>query len=883
MLQVMTILRIGSGLILVLVLVLALFPQIPAKTDEVAAKATDAEKQALVATGGVQAEAVVTFNEALLTSQAARRAQAYLSAASGQKSKLPPGVGPDLEAMEQRLQALQDRFLDLYRAHFGTATSASGQPISLSDEVKRLGADSKERARAREAFVKDCQLVRGETRFLLHSARQRLAELKKRATDARYAPAFVATPAFVDKPQAKLKPDGTATGILFGMAYGYNTRPALTPLGFDFLGGIYEIYDLAHKPSPVVEAAERGRTAQLIVPCSVHEETYCPVAWYLKNRDKPITRLSAKDGEYRGSWLWPLDFHHPLVREMLQGYLTEVAQRYQGDKRILMYTTAWEGRLTEGTSGEWGKWSTGGRAPAAQDAFRAYLRKKFGTIDKLNQAWQSKYDRFESIQPPADVHHGPPAERADLVGQLFSGASPPLYYEHNRFLLDSYADYLAWCYGILKKADPRIPVSVSPSYGALDGYLCGGRDSFLWAEKCCDLYGSENTSPMEEVFHYSIQRSLSRPTGILEYIWNGPENWTNPSEPVARAAAQRNLWRLVAWGRKVISFYGANDTYGSLGAFNNMLVTESEHHLLRRSAGVIGPIKRKLRSMEDIWLGAPVVEPKIAILHSSTSRICAWPHDIVSIVSQNLHDVLHGHNYHYAFVPEEYVVSGRERLDRFRVLILPNVTHFPPGLTERIEPWVKSGGTLIISGIAGGFTPYGQRDGTLMKLVFGDLAYRPWWVGGGFGRFKWMIKGRNLRPEVRDLGGSAAEILLADYGRGKVLMAVKLDDLRPGGEGVPAMYKLLDEMAPRLAWVEGAKLELSARQSQGRLHIVLINPNSTRPAVARIRLAKNYQLAIDRGIEGGFAVPLGQQGSGQAFDLQLAAGEGTMIDLISRD
>ena len=81
---------------------------------------------------------------------------------------------------------------------------------------------------------------------------------------------------------------------------------------------------------------------------------------------------------------------------------------------------------------------------------------------------------------------------------------------------------------------------------------------------------------------------------------------------------------------------------------------------------------------------------------------------------------------------------------------------------------------------------------------------------------------------------------------------------------------------------EDPELELIARQSRGRLHIVLINPSSILPAVARIRLAKNYHMAIDRGIEGGFAVPLSEQGAGQAFDIQLAPGEGTMIELIPR-
>ena len=52
-----------------------------------------------------------------------------------------------------------------------------------------------------------------------------------------------------------------------------------------------------------------------------------------------------------------------------------------------------------------------------------------------------------------------------------------------------------------------------------------------------------------------------------------------------------------------------------------------------------------------------------------------------------------------------------------------------------------------------------------------------------------------------------------------------------------------------------------------------------RKSQATIHLAGTYRLAVDRGIERGFAVPLRKEGAGQAFDIVLAHGEGTMIDL----
>jgi len=561
---------------------------------------------------------------------------------------------------------------------------------------------------------------------------------------------------------------------------------------------------------------------------------------------------------------------------MFAGYLKDVGDRFRENPDVLMYTTAWEPQLNDTAQGAWGKWPTGGRTPAAVQAFGEYLQKKFGTIERLNEAWRSEYENFRSIEPPPDVWHGPEPQRSELVKALSTGACPPLYYEFNRFLKDSYADYLAWCYRLLKAADPNHPISVSPSYGSLDGYLCGGRDSFRWATDCCDIYGNESQSPLDEVFNWSIQRALNRPTGIFECIWNGPENWSNPPEEAVRAAARRNLWRMVAWGRTVLSLFGPNDTYGG-SSYNNMLVFESGYSLLRRSAGIIGPLKRKLRAMEDVWLSAPVVEPRIAMLKPSASQICAWPsgphEDAVTRVTCNLHDLLYQRNYHYAFVPEEYLLSGQDRLERYRVLILPYATHFPPGLTEKIAPWVKSGGTLISAGIAGGFTPYGVKDGALMKEFFGDLGYQIW------DDLYWKIDIGKLPPGVEDVGPAAAEIFLTRYVQGQVLMTAGANDLRLGGSAANLFYQLIDQAAPREAWADGAELEMVLRRDDKALHITLINPNVKETAQTTIRIARRYTQAVDRGIEGGFPVPLRADNTGQAFDISLAPGEGTVIDL----
>jgi len=843
-------------------------------------KVSEAEKDLLLVARSVQPEAVVAFTEALATAQAVSRVRAYLAGFGVAAGAPADPDAAELKALQKRLQALRERFLILYHAHYGNKAGGhlarrlkleGEEPVvPISEEALRLAGDPVARASARQAFVRDCYAVRRQAGVVLQAWRETLEALRQHAAKALSVSPFPARPAFADKPPAAIGPDGSTTGILIGIA-GLTAHPGVAALGSDSAWGCYEPYDRGYELSPMVEAAWYGRKSQIIVPCAVHDRMFTPADWYNKHSDLPISRPGAPK-RYTGSWFWPLDFYHPAVREMLKGYLTETGTHYKGNPNVLLFTTAWEAELTDRAGYErkfdWGQWPTGGRSPAGKAAFRKYLSEKFDSIERLNAAWGATYDGFDAIEPPADLIVGPEPQRKQLIETLYEGRPTPLYCEFNRFLKQSYADYLAWCYRVLKAADPTHPIAVSPSYGSLDGYLCMGRDSFRWASDTCDLFGSEMSDSLEEVYTYSVSRATGRTTGIFECVWNAPSNRSFPPEAQVRAAARRNLWRMVAWGRRVFSLYGARDTYGGT-ANNNMMVLESGYNLVRLGAGIIPVVRRKLRAAEDVWLEAPVVEPRIAMLRPTTSQLCAWPWPVVTTTCRKLHDLMYPRHYHYAFVPEEYLLSGRESLDRYRALLLPFATQLPAGLADRILPWVRSGGTLIIAGVAGAFTPYGKADGQLMKELFGQVECTR------TGDLAWQLSVPKPRAGVSKVGSA----LLAVYGKGQALLAPNVDDVNADGPVGRRLLELIARAAPRGVWSSGDAVEVVVRKNEERTYVVVLNPSETQAARTTVHLAGAYRLAVDRGIERGFPVPLRKEQAGQAFDITLAPGEGTVIEL----
>ena len=882
----------------------------------IVSNASQAEKDLLLQVRAVQPRAVVDLNEALTTAQSIRRAQTYLAVWQNRK---PPDELPQaaqLQALEKDLEDLQDRFLILYQAHFGNKYSpgiASAVRFRLklkmqkdpgilkAGETVRMAQDPAARAQARAAFMQDVRNVHQRGGDLLATLREQLLALQRQAAAIPQIPGFEVAPAFGNKAPASILPDGTVTGIVMTVQGVYD-HPGTDVLLADYTVGIYESYlkrptdstnKGAYQPYEAFDPDYRldymegnilyGRKTQVIVPCARGPWTYCPPDWFEQDLHLSLGRAdAAKHKNYSRQWgmsqrLWSLDIYHPAVRQMVEGYLQEVGALYKDNPDVLTYTTAWESSLSSAEAGDaryrYAHWPSGGRTEAGLVAFRKHLAKKFGSIEKLNSAWDSNYSGFDAIPFPTDAIKGTEAERKHLTDALYQGRTNPLYYEFHAFLLDSYTDYMASCYRTLKSADPNHPISASPSYGGMDGYLTVGVDAFRWADEVCDLFGSELTDSFQEVYTYSVQRASKRATGIFESVWNRPDNRSFPAETEVRAAGRANSWRMVAWGRTVISFFGIADTYGN----NNMMILESNYNLLRIGAGIVPVLKRKLRSMEDVWLHAPVVEPQIAVLRSTASRICEWPWNVREFGYRHFHSLLYGHNYHYAFVPEKYLLNGREDLDEYKVLVLPFVTQLPPGLTEKILPWIKSGGTLIIGGVAGAYTPYGKPDGRLMSEVFGDFTYKR------TGDLAWKITPASPKRSARNVDGSIGQVLEASYGKGHILMsgdAVDLAANRPAGKRI---LELLERKVSRLAWASGSPVEMVIRKSGDRLHLTLINGNLSGQAKATIHLAGFYRLAVDRGIERGFVVPLHKDNQGQTFDIAMAPGEGTMIEMIPQE
>ncbi len=646
------------------------------------------------------------------------------------------------------------------------------------------------------------------------------------------------------------RPDGSVDQIVFG---GSTFIPDINThfrharlMQYDYEMQIYEDMAWADRAKPdfrdeqvLGRFASRSLGVDMILSYANHGFMYVPEWLWPQVKDDPTAYVSEKAVPKAGAeWsrFADLNCDNPKVHEAIEEYLRLIGEHYRGDARVQYYRGPWE--AFDSSHGQ-----ESGHDAASVKVFRAWLKAKFGAIERLNAAWGSEYASFDDVAPP------------DEKGTVEAERPTPLMHEFELWRKDRCMGWWTDCYKLLKRADSTHPVGTDPCALVFDVDTLSAVDYERLAETG-DIVSIHDgrAGPECDRYLYSIWRyARGKTLGSLEYVWNGPECWNNPQEPVVFAAGERNLWRGAGLGLRVWQFYGQNDTYvgwpsETQSAYNNLADFETNYSLLRPCAGVVPLMHAKMNAMKEAWFAAKPVEPRIGILEPTTTANSYKPAEKVRVAAFAMTKVLEDGDYHHAVVFERELAAGRDRLANYKVLLLPYAVALPEWLGPKLVAWVKGGGVLIAAGPFAQYTAYGKDDGAAWRGILG---------------------------EARIADGTAVQDVSFGRGRAMVIADFSAVDV---ADNERAIWAMIDKVAPREAWCEDAKMGLIVREGKGGVRYVVAFNRSVDEAVeSEVRLAWPVRKATDLGVRTGAAVPLRKQGAGVSFRLRLEPGEGTVV------
>jgi len=674
--------------------------------------------------------------------------------------------------------------------------------------------------------------------------------------------------------------------------FGSTGRPGddkTLPLGFDFGSGLYGAYvpmadsnslaistGLSNRTDPVFSWMRANHSGHHYWAGIYNNQNTYVAPWFIKEHgeDSDLWMKLADGKVISGSGDWrQVNIWNPDIANYIQTYCEVQARTFKDDSFLVCYDYTAEPHPWAGQPDGQAQYT--GYNQSAVEAFRTWLQKKFGTIAKLNKAWDTNYAAFNSIQPPPDKYLSLPPK------------ATPLTYEFERFRCDSHAALWKRAYDGYRKYDKTKPVVANA------GMFMSG-----WPVEALDVWQFQKTGVAdwidmhmnnfwpnlpEQIYLYSLCRLSGKVPVQFEYVWTFPRTgpFDDSNESDFAAICQGSVWRNLAWGKKALVFF---DFYYDWPAYHNAFFDrDAGYSILRPSACVVPVTKRRGLRFNDILMNTEVARPPIIIMEPTASVLNSPPlHPNKSfsyhtgIAGKEVHELLFPKNYPFLYVPEQAVLDGY-KLNQHKVIILPEAPYLPMGMTEKLLQWIKQGGTLISFGPPGIWDPYGKEDMQILKAAFGQNEI----VDEDPGKWKWrwnMADSPNNSIQQTKDGQGKLKAATARCGKGCVLLSTGAFDTE---ELKKVFYNVVDgAIGQRPVSCAKDLFELVLREDKrGHKYLFALNPDTRDIREDEIIVAKKFHECVDLGIGSGIPLSITRQDSHTKFHLRLHPGEGTVISL----
>ncbi len=339
--------------------------------------------------------------------------------------------------------------------------------------------------------------------------------------------------------------------------------------------------------------------------------------------------------------------------------------------------------------------------PHTLEAFQAWLRKRYGSLEALNDVWKRRYITWDDVLPGKSPER-PYTEmmawenfitdRADLHGAwrysvmrgvdpahviTAHGACPSIHYSGNPqiYPLDRGNDWN------LAEALDGIGCSSFPAWGRIDDAEFGSRVEMVHA-----------AAAGKHIWLSELQGG--RAGGGFEF-----------SDEVMPEQQQRWLWNGLACGADTILFWCWRDEVFGREAGNFGLFGNDEFSPARLAAMSISG--KLLEEHAGLFQCYRPEEAQIGIVFSPASYYLSWAQDGAAGRMQSAID-----GYARAFVrqsvPSTFLEAEHlDDLAKFRLIVLPRTIVLSARQEEKIAKFVEAGGTLLIESECGAFNGEG--------------------------------------------------------------------------------------------------------------------------------------------------------------------------------
>jgi beta-galactosidase len=365
----------------------------------------------------------------------------------------------------------------------------------------------------------------------------------------------------------------------------------------------------------------------------------------------------------------------PVYREKVQIINTKIAERYGKHPAVLMWHI----------SNEYGGDC---HCDYCQEAFRDWLKKKYGTLDNLNDAWWTSfwshtYTDWSQVESPAP--HGEKMVHA-------------MNLDWNRFVTDQTIDFYKHEVKPLKAVKPSLPATTNlmEAFEGLNYFKFAKEldvvswDSYPTWHNCSDEADMAAwVSMMHDIF-----RSLKggQPFMLMESTPSST-NWQSVSKLKKPGMHLLASMQAVAHGSDTVQYFQWRKSRGSSEKLHGAVVDHCGHENTRvfRDVTQVGATLERL----DEVIGTSI-QPEVAVIFDWENR---WaikdsqgPRNCGTKYEQTVK--AHYKPFWKKGIPVDVIDMDCD-FSKYKLLIAPMLYMVRPGVGERIEKFVEKGGTFV--------------------------------------------------------------------------------------------------------------------------------------------------------------------------------------------
>lgn len=367
-------------------------------------------------------------------------------------------------------------------------------------------------------------------------------------------------------------------------------------------------------------------------------------------------------------------FTSPVYREKVGTINRLLAERYSGHPAVI----GWH------ISNEFGGDC---HCDLCQEAFRGWLKRKYGTLEALNRAywttfWSHTYTDWSQVESPAPH------------GEMFVHG---LNLDWKRFVTDQTVDFCKHEIAPLRAVNADLPVTTNlmDYYEGLNYWKFAdvldvvSWDSYpTWHDQDDDSIQAARVGMMHDII-----RSIKRKPFLLMESTPSLTNWQEVSKNKRPGMHLLASMQAVAHGSDSVQYFQWRKSRGSSEKFHGAVVDHvgHEHTRVFRDVAEVGATLEKLSEI----VGTNV-EPEVAIIFDWENR---WAiNDSQGPRNIGVHYEKTVLEHYKPFwdngVPVD-VIDMEQDFSNYKLLIAPMLYMVRPGVGERIERFVENGGTFV--------------------------------------------------------------------------------------------------------------------------------------------------------------------------------------------